>query len=168
MNESRVCNINYDNELNKRLEKRILQSSAIEPQYDPRPICTKYTDFNTYTKLDTPKNILNYKEYNPTKDYYTGDKKPQINYYFNNIDVEHTLRNQFFALQKNDKAFYIPDIKSSLYTHENNITKYNINKSYNNNITKIENIKTNNNCNIDKILAPNIFNNSTKSNIVKL
>ena len=39
MNESRVCNINYDNELNKRLEKRILQSSAIEPQYD-RPICT--------------------------------------------------------------------------------------------------------------------------------
>lgn len=167
MNDSRVCNIDYDNELNKRLEKRISQSSAIEPQYDPRPICTKYTDFNTYNMPNAPK-LLNYKEYNPTKDYYTGDKKPQVNYYFNNIDIEHRLRNQFFALQKNDKAFFVPDVNSSLYTNEKDLIKYNIDKSKSNNLTKIDNVLSNNNCKLDKILAPNIFNNTTKSNIIKL
>ena len=32
-----------------------------------------------------------------------------------NVDVESVLRNQIFALQKNDQAVYVPSSKSDLY-----------------------------------------------------
>jgi hypothetical protein len=32
-----------------------------------------------------------------------------------NVDVESTLRSQFFALQKSPQAVYIPDVNSQLY-----------------------------------------------------
>ncbi len=163
MKNSRVCNIKYDNELNTRLENRYFTDKSIEPQFGPRPESTKYNDFNTYSEL--PKvELFKYDTYDPTKTMYTGTRKPQINYYLDNIDVEHKLRNQFFALQKNDKAFYIPDVNSSLYTNDESIVKYNINNSNKINLKTVNDISSSyNNCN--KVLETKIFNNPTKNNV---
>lgn len=163
MKNSRVCNIKYDNELNTRLENRYFTDKSIEPQFGPRPESTKYNDFNTYSEL--PKvELFKYDMYDPTKTMYTGTRKPQINYYLDNIDVEHKLRNQFFALQKNDKAFYIPHVNSSLYTNDESIVKYNINNSNKINLKTVNDISSSyNNCN--KVLETKIFNNPTKNNV---
>ena len=164
MKNSRVCNINYDNELNIRLNKRYFVDKSIEPQFEPRSESTKYTDFNTYKQL--PKiETLKYEIYDPTKTMYTGTRKPQINYYFDNIDIENKLRNQFFALQKNDRAFYIPDTKSSLYKNDDNsIVKYDIKKTNENNLKEINNISSSlYNCN--NILETKLFNNVTRNNV---
>lgn len=164
MKNSRVCNIEYDNELNLRLQKRYFLDKSIEPQFEPRPESTKYTDFNTYKQLPEIK-AINYEIYDPNKTMYTGTRKPQINYYFDNIDIENKLRNQFFALQKNDKAFYIPDVNSSLYRNtDDSIVKYDIKKSNENNLKNVDNISSSTyKCN--NILETKLFNNVTKNNV---
>ena len=47
MFQHKVCNIEYDNTLNKRLHQRIFPSQELQPNFDPRTIPTKYTHFMT-------------------------------------------------------------------------------------------------------------------------
>ena len=46
MNQGRSVNLDYDNELNKRLEIRYKPSESLQPLYDFRPVSTKYTHIN--------------------------------------------------------------------------------------------------------------------------
>ena len=41
----KVCNIDYDNQLNTRMNKSYYPSKELQPNFDPRPISTKYTHF---------------------------------------------------------------------------------------------------------------------------
>ena len=45
MFQHKVCNIEYDNALNTRLHERIFPSQELQPNFDPRPVPTKYTHF---------------------------------------------------------------------------------------------------------------------------
>jgi len=111
MNQSKQSNLNYDNELNIRLENRNRPSQLLEPLYDFRPVSTKYTHFQ---KEEPPhQNTLHY-SYNPYEVFNPGDRAP-IDYFMKNIDVESTLRSQFFALQKSPQVFYVPELNSQLY-----------------------------------------------------
>jgi hypothetical protein len=103
-------NIDYDNELNKRLETRNVPSAPLQPLFDLRPTMTRYTWFQTVD----PKmpGQVNY-PYDP-KEVFNPGRGP-VSYFMQNVDTESTLRNQFFALQKSPQKEYVPELNSSLY-----------------------------------------------------
>ena len=105
-------NFEYDNELNKRLENRNTPSAPLQPLYDIRPVATKYTMFHT---VDPKINInSNGYQYDPYQIFNPGDRAP-VEYFIRHIDVESTLRSQFFALQTSPQAVYVPELNSQLY-----------------------------------------------------
>jgi len=107
MNQS---NFDYDNELNKRLENRYMPSAPLQPMFDIRPVATKYTMFHTVDPIQTHNQQYHY---NPQQVFNPG--KGPVDYFIKNIDVESTLRSQFFALQQSPQAVYIPELNSQLY-----------------------------------------------------
>ena len=104
-------NIDYDNELNKRLETRNVPSGPLQPLYDFRPVSTKYTLFHSVDEKipKTPQYA-----YDPHQIFNPGDRAP-IDYFIKNIDIETKLRSQFFALQTGPQAVYVPELGSQLY-----------------------------------------------------
>jgi len=106
-------------ELNQRLGQRQFSDRPLQPNYDPRPVPTKYSHFPIVDRRkvapSTPLN--NYLEYssNTTFAPIVSHNAP-VDTYFQNIDSESGLRNQFFALQKGaDQAIYVPESGSDLY-----------------------------------------------------
>ena len=107
--------MDYDNELNKRLETRFIPSAQLQPLFDVRSTATRYTHFKTH---DEPKNldINTYTNYSQENVFNPGDRAP-VDYFFKSVDVESTLRSQFMALQKSNQAVYVPDTSSDLYNY---------------------------------------------------
>jgi hypothetical protein len=119
-NQTNQNNLNYDNELNTRLENRNKPSSPLQPLYDFRPVSTKYTLFH---KIDeSPRQSQSQSQhhnshiYDPYQVFNPGDRAP-IDYFMRNVDVESTLRSQFFALQTSPQAVYVPELNSQLYNN---------------------------------------------------
>lgn len=104
-------NFDYDNELNKRLENRYLPSSQLQPLFDFRPVPTKYTHFSA---KDPKIQLTAQYSYDPHNIFNPGDRAP-IDYFMKNVDIESTLRSQFFALQTNPQSVYVPEFNSQLY-----------------------------------------------------
>ena len=105
-------NLEYDNELNKRLENRNMPSAPLQPLFDIRPVATKYTMFHT---VDPNINSTGAQyHYDPYQIFNPGDRAP-VEYFIRHVDVESTLRSQFFALQTSPQAVYIPELNSQLY-----------------------------------------------------
>jgi hypothetical protein len=104
-------NFDYDNELNKRLENRNTPSQPLQPLFDFRPLSTKYTIMHGF---DKPIQRVQQTYYNPYEVFNPGDRAP-IDYFMRNVDVESTLRSQFFALQTAPQAVYVPEMNSQLY-----------------------------------------------------
>lgn len=106
-------NIDYDNELNTRLNNRNTPSAPLQPLYDIRPVATKYTFLHT---VDKPQQLhgKSYTQYDPHTIFNPGDRAP-VDYFLKNIDVESKLRSQFFALQSGPQSVYIPELNSQLY-----------------------------------------------------
>lgn len=117
--------LEYDNELNKRLENRNMPSAPLQPLYDIRPVATKYTMFHTVDpKINS--NDSQY-QYDPYQIFNPGDRAP-VEYFIRHIDVESTLRSQFFALQTSPQAVYVPELNSQLY--ENHMAYLNPSDAY--------------------------------------
>lgn len=107
--------MDHEDELNFRLEKRNIPSTALKPLYDFRPSSTKYTCFHSIDEPLKPKEPLhNYQEYSQ-KVFNPGDRGP-VDYFMSSIDVESKLRSQFMALQKSTQSVYIPELTSDLYS----------------------------------------------------
>lgn len=162
MNHS-VCNIEYDNELNTRLNSRYFPSQELQPNFDPRPTPTQYTHFMTQDPEIQSKEILRtYPEYKTTNVFFPGNKKAPIHSALQNVDIESLLGNRFMALQKNDQAYYIPSVHSSLYNHVSGLS--NKPRGVDPHLMQNTIIKNVNKCN----LAPKTFNNSTRYNLKNL
>jgi hypothetical protein len=145
-------NIDYDNELNTRINGRIFPSHSLPPLFEVRPVSTKYTFFQTIEERPfsmTP--VIRYNQYNQETTFNPGDRAP-IDYFMNNVDTESKLRNQFMALQKSIQSTYVPELNSSLY--ENNMV---YKKEY-----APTDCKSNS---LHKDLAPNTFYNYTRNNL---
>lgn len=157
-----ICNLEYDNELNVRMNERYFPSSRLQPNFNPRPTSTKYVKYPVNSDIFSQNGLHSYKRYNPTQVFYPGTSKAPVEFALDNVDVESNLRNQFMALQKNDQAKYIPSSHSSLYSlmqYKTKITDYNTNQQK---MHEISNIHFNpDRCN----LAPDTFNNSTRVNL---
>jgi len=104
-------NIDYDNELNERLRPRNIPSSPLQPLYDFRPVSTKYTLFQIKEERPPAPEI----KYEYSQNVFNPSNRAPPNYYFQNIDKESSLRNQFTPLQKSDQSVYVPELNSNLY-----------------------------------------------------
>lgn len=145
----------YEDELNHRLERRWLPSTSLKPLFESHPCSTKYTWFQTIEeKRVTKEPLRQYTEYS-SKVFNPGDRAP-VEFYMQSVDIESKLRSQFMALQKADQSQYIPDLSSDMY----NIAGGTKTKE----LTPIEGIKTRQ---IPTQLDPFIFGNMTRLNIKK-
>lgn len=104
-------------ELNSRIYNRFFPDAELKPNYDPRPISTKYALF---PMLDCRKTIeepsSSYLDFYPEVIFNPGNARGPISGYFNNIEVESELRNQDSYLTRNDLGEkYIPSLNSDMY-----------------------------------------------------
>jgi len=106
-------------QLNHRIQERQLPDAPIRPQYDIRPVQTKYALFPivdrrtpAHEPLITQSYLENPIEYN----FCPNLRRGTVEYFVQNVDNESRLRNQFFAIQKGaDQNVYVPSSKSDLY-----------------------------------------------------
>jgi len=104
-------------ELNTRIYDRNFPDSPLEPNFDPRPIPTKYSQFPIINRR-TPvhESAIHYLNYNSRINFNPGTKSAPRSGFVNNIDLETFLRNQTFALQNGTgQDVYVPSSDSDLY-----------------------------------------------------
>ena len=105
-------------DLNERITSRQFPDMRLRPNFDMRPVPTKYSHFPIIDRR-TPatSNINHYLDYSVEVNFNPGNGRAPPAGYMNNVDKEMQLRNQFFALQKSgDKGTYIPSAESDLYS----------------------------------------------------
>jgi hypothetical protein len=104
-------------ELNDRINNRVIPDSPLEPNFNPRPVSTKYAQFpiiNRRKQVNEPN--VPYPAYNQHINFTPTTSKGPSSGYRNNVDVENSLRNQEYALQHGaDQNVYIPSPNSDMY-----------------------------------------------------
>lgn len=104
--------------LNSRLFDRYFPDAPLQPNFDPRPISTKYAYLPVIDRRKDPNvPIQKYLDHSPEGgNFYCGTDKAPVDGFFKNVDTESTLRHQFFALQRDaGQSVYIPSTESDLY-----------------------------------------------------
>jgi hypothetical protein len=110
------CNNSTVDEINDRMANRNIPSQSLQPQYSIRPVSTKYgymQVLDQYKQSNVPLN--NYNRYSTENVFNPGNAQAPWNGYSDNVNIESTLRNQFFALQKCEQSEYVPSSNSDLY-----------------------------------------------------
>jgi hypothetical protein len=102
-------------ELNTRILDRVRPDAILAPNFDVRPVPTKYSRFPVIDRLTMPNvGIRAEPDYSVDRFAPTQSRGP-VSGFFTHVDDESGLRNQFFAIQSAPQAAYIPDSKSDLY-----------------------------------------------------
>jgi|APCry1669189733_1035249.scaffolds.fasta_scaffold06531_1 hypothetical protein len=104
-------------ELNVRILERFEPTQQLKPNFDPRPVPTKYSLFPIFDRR-TPSNVQfnNYLDYNPEQSFNPGNDKGPVDGFINHVDVETELRNQTRKINRDDIGLeYIPSTNSDLY-----------------------------------------------------
>lgn len=110
------CNVERDEELNNRISSRNIPSTSLQPQYSIRPTSTKYGFMPIVDQSKQATTPLNkYKSYSTSQIFNPGNAKAPWDGFSNNVNVESSLRNQFFALQKCEQSEFVPSSDSDLY-----------------------------------------------------
>ena len=104
-------------ELNNRMAERHFPDTALEPNYNCRPVPTKYSRFPIINRRAPVREPMNqYANHNLYTNFNPGSASANVKSFQQNIDVETILRNQTFALQHGaDQGVYIPTSNSDLY-----------------------------------------------------
>ena len=103
-------------DLNNRIQDRQFPDHPLEPNYQFRPVPTKYSRYPIVERRTSTKETrLKYPEYNQYGNFNPGSDIAPINGFFKNVDTETILRNQIFSLQNYPQNVYIPTSKSDLY-----------------------------------------------------
>ena len=104
-------------ELNTRILDRIKTETPLQPNFDPRPVPTKYSHFpiiDRVTPAQVP--IEKYLDYYPELVFNPGNSKAPVSGFINNVSVESILRNQTTKLNHDQVGTnYVPSLKSDLY-----------------------------------------------------
>jgi len=102
--------------LNERISQRNIPGNNLEPSIGFRPVMTKYAIMPIVDqKAKSNVSIPRYPAYSPHKTYNVGNRSAPWSGFASNVNVESTLRNQFFALQKCDQSEFVPSTNSDLY-----------------------------------------------------
>lgn len=109
-------NTNID-EFNSRIGERQFADSALEPNFDIRPVSTKYAHFPILNgRKPITEEKKQYIDYKSSNNFTPTVSKGPVSGYMTNVDTETILRNQPFALQKGlGQDIYVPSSKSDLY-----------------------------------------------------
>jgi hypothetical protein len=110
----------YDrlDEINDRIFSRTKSDTILQPNFDPRPIQTKYSMMPIIDRRVLPKTPVNdYLEYSSETNFSPVTSKGPVDGFLRNVDTESSLRSQFFALQRDGagQSIYIPGPNSDLY-----------------------------------------------------
>lgn len=103
-------------DLDARLFSRYFPDAPLQPNFDPRPISTKYAYLPVIDRRKDP--VVPIQKYHSHEmgNFYCGTDQAPVDGFFKNVDTESTLRHQFFALQRDaGQSVYIPDTHSDLY-----------------------------------------------------
>lgn len=106
------------NEINERVAKRNVPDRELPPNFDPRPVLTKYALFPMLdNRMPATVPIQSNMDYSLETDFTPPVMKTgPVSGYNNHVDIENQLRNQYFALQKGaPQGVYIPSSNSDLY-----------------------------------------------------
>lgn len=104
-------------ELNTRIGSRQFPDAVIRPNFDPRPVTTKYARFPLIERrkpAEVP--IEPVTVYLPEKMFSPMTEAYPVSSYLANIDIELMLRNASVSLQRGaDQGVYVPMSSSDLY-----------------------------------------------------
>jgi hypothetical protein len=108
-------------QLNERISYRNIPSSQLQPQFDLRPLSTKYAMMPIVDRRENhAEPIRSVPIYDSETTFNPGSAQAPWSGFASNINKESILRNQFFALQKGaGQSCYIPSLNSELYNKTN-------------------------------------------------
>lgn len=109
--------------LNSRIQDRQFSDTDLRPNYDPRPVSTRYSRFpiidpvmNRNTNLKQYPSNITLEKNNKVPIFYSGSTNAPV---LRNIDLETKLRNQTTALQHGaPQGMFVPSSNSDLYKTE--------------------------------------------------
>lgn len=104
-------------ELNARMQNRHFPDVGLAPNYDPRPVPTKYSHFPIADRRAHPNVAIRPQlDHVVELNFNPGTSRGPSATYFANVDKETVLRNQAFAVQHGaDQGVYVPSSQSDLY-----------------------------------------------------
>lgn len=104
-------------ELNTRIQSRQFSDKPLAPNFNYRPISTKYSLFPVMDRrAPALESIQKGTTHDVQKNFSPATHHGPALTYFNNIDVESGLRNQTTAIQKGaPQSVYVPHSNSDLY-----------------------------------------------------
>jgi hypothetical protein len=105
-------------ELSNKMFARNMPSHDIQPMFGLRPVASKYTVMPIYDQYKPCVESIHVKPiFQPQSPevFYPGTRNAPYNGYASKVNVESTLRNQWFALQRGSQAVYVPSSESDLY-----------------------------------------------------
>jgi len=104
-------------ELNTRLVGRQFPDHAMQPNYSPRAVSTKYAHFPMLegrVKPTVPEQ--SYVQYDQRTHFSPATTRGPVRTYLANVDTETMLQNRHVALQKGaDQGVYVPSTSSNMY-----------------------------------------------------
>jgi len=106
-------------ELNERVSSRNIPSAPLQPQFDIRPLSTKYSMMPIFDRRPIPTVSINVlPTYNISNTFNPGNAQASAPWagFATNVNDESRLRNQFFAIQRGAcQSVYIPSMYSDMY-----------------------------------------------------
>jgi hypothetical protein len=104
-------------ELDARLAERHFPDRPLQPNFDFRPVPTKYSYMPIIDRRAKPQEpIARYETYNPATNFSPATRNGPAGAYLANIDLETVLQNRHVTLQHGaDQGVYVPHSSSDLY-----------------------------------------------------
>ena len=104
-------------ELNDRILGRFYPDMPLQPNLAVRPVPTKYSHFPIIDRITPAKvPIVEAPYYSMGSNFTPSTSRGPVDGYFSNVNLESSLRNQFFAFQRGaPQNEYIPSSQSDLY-----------------------------------------------------
>ena len=103
-------------EINSRISERNIPSAMLRPAFDVRPLSSKYATLPILeTRPVSTVPLQSYQQFTTETVFNPGNARAPWRGWAERVNVESSLRNQFFALQRNDRAAYVPNSNSDLY-----------------------------------------------------
>lgn len=104
-------------ELDARLSDRQFPDRPLQPNFDFRPVATKYSYLPIIDRRAKPLvSIAHYETHNLTTNFSPATSNGPVETYLANIDLETILQNRHVALQHGaDQGVYVPSSSSNLY-----------------------------------------------------
>jgi hypothetical protein len=110
------CGMERTLELSQRMYERNVPSAPLQPAFSVRPVSSKYEMMPVYDRR-APATVPIHKEptYNIGQTFNPGSAVAPWSGFATNVNVESSLRNQFFALQNCEQSTYVPSTESDMY-----------------------------------------------------